>query len=190
MRLWTLQTAAAYESLLTQGVLRCPRHRSDPSWPTAYTYMWEQMLTRLPPPEFDVSEASPIWAYVGPRPDLRGWRRMAVTDGGVRMELRVDPARLLLSHWENWTRGPMNGFPIYTDDAEDEAFFARWDEATASGMSYHGRFAHFEPEARATWAEHVFKRNTDHGGWTQATVWEVLPSDIVRVERFGLRQRS
>ena len=65
MRLWTVQTAACYQRLLSDGVVRC-QSLSDfasetPSIAKAYEWMMEEMRNRLDPPP--AGARYPFWAW-------------------------------------------------------------------------------------------------------------------------------
>jgi Domain of unknown function (DUF3841) len=105
MRLWTIQTPDAVTQLERTGVLRCSPQYVDEHCRAPYGWMCEQMRGRIPdgPPE-----AWPVWAWyqwegqARAMPDLRATGHLPKGSSGVRLELEVDPGKVLLSDFELW----------------------------------------------------------------------------------------
>lgn len=195
MRLWTIQALPAWERLERDGVLS-----GDPTliWPrfiSAYDWMCAQMRRRIgPPPRPD---QLPIWAWARwsaahIRPDLRATAHLPPGTAGVRIEIEVDPARVLRSDFHLWHH-VLNYWYLSTSEADDEAVQAaltaeRLDPYRQKPLAHPGWHARI----LASW-ERIFTLEDQRDGWTgnsdsiQAVLWELRRADVRRAQRFVAR---
>lgn len=114
--LHTIQTGAAFEALLTTGVLVPDNALAEPLYADAYAWMYRQMATRL---ATEGDGAIWFWARIG-RQNLADLCRRA--DGEVLLTCRVPRERVLLSHFVDW-HAVLNGrthVPDLPDESDDE----------------------------------------------------------------------
>ncbi len=106
MKVWTIQTPDVLTKLERDGVWHADASHVEASWQNAYQWMTEQLAQRAGPPPRGVT--TPIWVWrqwrnaERPIPDLRATGHLPRGERGVRLELDVDPGRVLLSDFEQW----------------------------------------------------------------------------------------
>jgi hypothetical protein len=106
MIIWSILTEQAWEELQKKGRLEAKPCHVDKDYLAAYTWMVSQMERRLTIPKPSV-DTMPIWAWWQwwgdrRRPDLRAGRHLPKGTRGVRVELRVEKDRVLLSDFDLW----------------------------------------------------------------------------------------
>jgi hypothetical protein len=181
MRVWTIQAIEVAEALSTGRIWRAREARAQRHWRHAYRWMREQMYRHLGPPTF--RGQFPVWAWQEwrgrgrARPDLRCSGHLPRGTGGVRIELEIDPARLLLSDFELW-HYVLNGWYLprsASDERRHEAHVGRglleasWQRIFDLDWS-HPRFA---------------SKRADKS--VQGVAWELRPGDVRRIDRFLAR---
>lgn len=125
VRLWTIQTIPAWETLQAAGVLRAESRLAEPDFAAAYRWMVAQMRQRLPRPSF--AAKTPLWAwyqYRGPdrpRPDLRKRSHLPAGQRGVRIEFELADELVLLSDFELWHL-VLNNWYLGESEADADAF--------------------------------------------------------------------
>lgn len=103
MKLWTIQTEQAYQSLLQKGTLIGDWRRVWKSFKPAYRWMcirMERENIKLPGSE-KLEGKPPIWAWPT-KPDLRGRGHVSVGVKAVRIEFNAPDSLCLASNFEAW----------------------------------------------------------------------------------------
>lgn len=195
VRLWTIQPVAVWDELRCRQSLYVDLHRMDEShwfedlhW--QYDWMREQMARRLPHYEGHY----PWWAYLRPKPDLRQmmWDIGPCGARYVRLELAIEPCRLLLSNLEAWFNGMWDHGYVAIDHADYDAWAMQLRHEGYRPSEWplpepwHSRRV-------ASW-ERIFDLELLAGGnaWTdmvQATFERLELSDVVAVTEFTARGR-
>lgn len=198
MRLWTIQTAAVWQSLQEQTVFRADPALVEPDFRGAYAWLAGEMRRRLPPPPPGVE--TPVWAwqqYLDPkrkRPDLRSSGHLPRGERGVRLTLEIDDALVLLSDFELW-HFVLNYWYVPASEEDGERFDALLD---AAGAGYQQWRVLPPPDLDAairdswqrifdlTWVEpYVTGDSADRP--VQATFWELPLSAVQDVDWFTAR---
>ncbi|MGI5203879.1 DUF3841 domain-containing protein [Spirillospora sp. CA-108201] len=122
--LHTVQSAEAFEALLTRGTLTTDPDLAVKEFADAYDWIHRMMAARLP-----TSGEGALWFWARTR------RRHLVDNcrrsrGQVLLTCRVPRERVLLSHFDEWhlVLNRARGMPRLPGESEDDAF-ARWEEA-------------------------------------------------------------
>ncbi len=198
MRIFTIQTYDAWQSLQARGVLRASVwHQSDLA-PLAYQWMRQQMCARIghPPHSFQV----PLWGWAHEDAqsmiDIR--RHWMPVSRYCQIEIELKETAVLVSDFDLWHIVLMDDY-VALDD-QDRARFdrevARQAEAPAGlsgqrpsrGLRYS---ASLRDQVVESW-QRIFHHDNDQGGEGgqtqgssyQACFWEIQPSDIVDVIEF------
>ena len=105
MRLWTIQTNAAFGELVRRGRLQTPKRLAYADFAGAYAWMCEQMSLRIGPPPSD--RCSPIWAWKqysrdAPMPELHCIGLLPRGAIRYRLEFEIDSSACLLSDFYEW----------------------------------------------------------------------------------------
>jgi hypothetical protein len=128
MRIWTIQTKAAWDTLMTEGILRARAEHQSTDWPGAYAWMRDQMIRRigLPP----LPDAAPLWGWhrwlnkTQPRPDLRSIRHYWHPPGPyVLIECDLPCSAVVLSDFSAWHL-VLNNRYVSVSEEDDEAYEA------------------------------------------------------------------
>lgn len=191
-RAWTIQDRRAWAKLRRNGILRGDRRQCDPQLRDAFRWMAFQMVKRGVARRFGF----PVWLWIGEAPDLRHTCHLDPGTRGVRLELKLVPDRVILSHFEAWHCVLNRGY-LALSRREDERFdgecrkrtgrrFPRWDELPAD----------LRRRIRLSW-ERIFdlsllSRSAD---WRcasrerqiQGTVEQIRLGDVVSVREFTAR---
>lgn len=133
MRIWTIQTKAAWDALNADGVLRARREHQSDDWPEAYDWMRDRVIERigLPP----LPDGAPLWGWYRwlnesqPRPDLRAIRHYWHPPGlYVLMECELPQESVVLSDFDAWHIVLNNSYVAISedDDANYEAQLSRY----------------------------------------------------------------
>ncbi|MFD0986249.1 DUF3841 domain-containing protein [Methyloligella solikamskensis] len=127
MRLWTIQTKAAWDYLQKHGVLRASRKHQSEDWPLAYKWMTDQLSKRVGPPPSN--GMIPLWGWYQcrgqsrKRPDLRFWRFRTNPPGKYTLiECDLPDEHVVLSDYDAWHIILNEGFVSVTDDDDDEYY--------------------------------------------------------------------
>jgi hypothetical protein len=196
MILWTIQTQAAVEALARRGELVADGGEPEPGFERAYGWMSARMTGRLgaAPPG-----ARPIWAWHTwqsgrERPDLRSREHLPSGTRGARIELEIDPGRVLLSDFSLW-HFALNYWYLPSSPADEESFEAL---LRAAGLdpyrtkplpdpAFHARME--ESWDRIFDLESVIEGVTDEPGQrcVQATLWRVPVCAVRGITRFVAR---
>jgi hypothetical protein len=194
--LWTLQPICVWEALQAEGVLRVDdQHpRFEDGFRTPYDWLRRQMAART----HGYQGGYPWWAWHSPKPDLRSERHgIGMGQEYVRMELRVDKSRVMLSDFDMW-HCVLNGCYLALDEQEDADFDAAWDRRLCSK---HWRvksenwppamWDEFRAQVAESWVrcldEEQFSQSSEWWGVQrsiQATFEEFRLSDVVRVTHY------
>lgn len=137
MKLWTIQTLDAWQALQQQGCLRAELRYVDPDHLTPYQWMIDQARRRIGPEPAGCQ--SLIWAWSQwqdqskPKPDLRFGAHLPKRTAGVRLEIEVDDAQVLLSDFGLW-HYVLSYWYLPESEADDEAFAAALEQL---GLSFY-----------------------------------------------------
>ncbi|MEU4822874.1 DUF3841 domain-containing protein [Actinomadura sp. NPDC023710] len=122
--LHTVQSAEAFEVLLTTGTLTTDPDLAEAEFRDAYDWIHRMMAARLP-----TSGEGALWLWARTRRKhlVDSCRR---SRGQVLLTCRVPRERVLLSHFDEWhlVLNRALGMPRPPGESEDDAF-ARWEEA-------------------------------------------------------------
>ncbi|HYF62043.1 MAG TPA: DUF3841 domain-containing protein [Herpetosiphonaceae bacterium] len=197
MRLWSIQPRVLWDTLQAEGSLSGNPAYVWPGFWAAYDWMMLQMRRRIGPPPQPAT--LPMWAWArwtaaSPRPDLRSRGHLERGTAGVRMELEVDPARVLLSDFELWHYALNYWYLDATDQEEiyvEAALEARrlnpYRQEPLADEDWHLRIL-------ASW-DRIFDLDGSamKRGWPperksiQAVLWEIRRNDVRRVQFFSAR---
>lgn len=137
MKLWTIQRLEAWQMLQQQGCLRAELRYANQDYLIAYEWMVAQARQRIGPAPSGCQ--SLIWAWyqwqdqAKPKPDLRFSAHLPKGTAGVRLEIEVADAQLLLSDFALWQH-VLNYWYLPESEADAEAFAA---ELERLGLSFH-----------------------------------------------------
>lgn len=169
MKLWTIQRLPAWQQLQQTGRLQGDLNRiCDPDFLPAYLWMMEQMKLRLP----SYQGGCPIWAWSQPKPDLRQSGHFPRGTAGVRLELRIEPERVLLSDIGTWNH-VLNHSPVTFFESEP------WDLPESELQESWNRIFDLTSARDENWA--------GKPDYIQAVFEELLISDVVRETHFIAR---
>jgi hypothetical protein len=171
--LHTIQTEAAFEALLSDGVLVPDNALAVPEYADAYAWMIRQMAARLG----TVGDGA-LWFWARTRrEDLVESCRFS--RGEVLLTCRVPRDRVLLSHFVDW-HAALNACPIVPDlpgeseDAYDvrldkvfDDFYARLAAAGAQNAGIAGW-----PEDLRTWVEQSWEYALDPANYGRFETWQ------------------
>ena len=189
MRIWTIQTEEAWRVAKETGRLKATKDHQDTTWPEAYAWMREQMVTRI----------APLWGWTrwGPRkarPDLRKLRWNWAPEGDyVLIECDLPERSLLRSDFTTWHH-VLNRWYVAVSEADDNAHAAI---ATGLGLKPGpGSLYERSPEdlrkiVRDSWLR-IFDFDSlypDYWGpisdrSTQACFWELRSDQVMSHKRF------
>lgn len=191
--LHTIQTAEAFEELVSQGVLVPDAALAEPLHADAYDWLFRQMTDRLPT---DGKGAIWLWARIRRQELVNLCRR---SSGQVLLTCRVPRERVVLSHFADW-HAALNRHLLVIElpDEDDEAYSARIDRifdevedriraaGVARGAGYRHWPADVREELEQSWEYILDQANYGHHECWQATVHSLHAHDIleaVRIER-------
>ena len=198
MKLWSIQSAQVWEVLQEHGVFRSMVvGMLDASWVEPYRWMGAQLSRRV-----GIAPRGcqwPIWAWqqwaghAKPQPDLRASAHLPKGTIGVRLEIDVDPATVLLSDFELW-HYVLNYWYLPTSAEDGDAFE---QELAQNGLVFSGVQPLPEPyhsKITASW-ERIFDLD-----WVvndiaqprpdkavQAVLWELNMQHVKKVQTFRAR---
>lgn len=192
MRVWTILDEKGMSSLEGKGVLRCDAQRVDRDRKRAYAWIAGKLSEKAGPAPKGVR--FPMWTWAAwdagrgrTRPDLRSSCHLPRGTKGFRLELEVDPGRVLQSDFEAW-HAVLNGWFLGKDEAEDEGFDA---EMKAAGVRWGWPYPEpFASKVVASWdrifelgppAPTHFHRDPPD---VQGVLWEIRRADAVKVDSF------
>ena len=197
MKLWSIQTEPAWQSLMQLGVLRVPRDCADRDFVPAYDWMANQMHDRIehPPPR---GVSIPIWAwqqYDGSqrkRPDLRSAGHLPSGTRGYRIGFTIPEDHVLLSDFEMWHYALNYSF-LAPSESDAETFDQLHPNLTCSWHdpptdqdvdyaiknSWHRMFD-------LDWNDPCISLPKDQKS-IQATLWQLEKSWVTTVEEFVAR---
>lgn len=181
VRVWSVQTRDVLDVLAAGRVWRAHAHHVPADWCKAYHWMAQQLATRVGPPTS--ATQAPVWVWCQwrdartPRPDLRARSHLPPGTAGVRLELRIEPARLLCSDFELW-HYVLNGWHLPSSDSDERSFDASPDQ---------GR-------REASW-QRIFDLDGQHPRYARAraaksiqgVLWELRPGDLRSTTTFVAR---
>jgi len=204
MVIWSILTVQAWDELQRKGRLHASRRHVTKEFLGPYLWMAEQMQRRLKAPR-PSKDAMPLWAwyqYEGAdrrKPDLRACGHLPKGERGVRLELQVADDRVLLSDFDLWHYVLNYWYLPETEEAE-EAFEKKLAQA---GLSFYKcdhqhplPHAGYRRDIEKSW-ERIFDVDWADRGRTiadpprkksiQATLWEILLTDVVNANEFTAR---
>ena len=203
MVIWSLLTQQAWEELQRKGRLRASRRHADKDFAGPYAWMGRQMERRLTMPR-PSKKSMPVWGWWQwwgdrRRPDLRAGGYLPKGVRGVRVELRMEEDRVLLSDFELW-HYVLNYWYLPKTEKDGEAFEKKLAGAGLSllGCTHKKPLPHAElrREVEESW-ERIFDLSwTDPGNKIvppaksrsiQGTMWELLLEDVVDSKEFVAR---
>ena len=131
MQVWTIQSVEVLAQLKEERVLHADPVRVPKEFRQAYGWMRAQMKQRLP--HYDGHH--PWWGWYSPRPDLRHSGHLARGTQGMRLELELDPAEVLLSDFDAWHAVLNRGYLGFSE-AEDDAWYGRFEAAVPNRWTW------------------------------------------------------
>ena len=204
MVIWSILTEEAWDHLQRKGRLRVARRHVIQEFLGSYVWMAAQMERRLTVPRPN-KDAMPIWAWyqwegaVRLKPDLRAGGHLPEGTKGVRVECRVDDCRVLLSDFDLW-HYVLNYWYLPETEEHGEAFEKN---LTSAGLSFYK--CDHSPRCPTPNSDERSKGvGSESSTWTgptratviadprkqksiQATLWELVLDDVVRVKEFTAR---
>jgi hypothetical protein len=150
MRIWTIQTAAAWDYLNEHGRLQATRQHQSGDWPEAYEWMHDQLTERVGAPPHP--DAAPLWGWyqwaseAQKRPDLRAVRHYWKPLGQyVLIECELPDAAVMLSDFDAWHIILNNQYVSISDEDEETYLAARrqYDLQPSEGLAEHLRTAFY-----------------------------------------------
>ena len=126
IRVWTIQPVQVLARLEQEQLLYTDPAHAPEEFRDAYDWLRAQMQERIP----GYGDHYPWWGWFTPRPDLRQSGHLTRGTQGVRLELALDPAQVLLSDFDAWHVVLNHGYLALTED-EDEAWYHRFAAAVA-----------------------------------------------------------
>jgi hypothetical protein len=193
LRLWSIQPLTTWEQLRRYQSLYVDLDKiDDPDFILNYLWMYdwmrEQMAQRLP----NYGGHYPWWAYFRPKPDLRRkiWEIEAFGTRYVRLELAIEPDRVLLSNLEAWWSGMGDYCFVAFDDSDGEAWKSE-TEQQGLGFASWPLPEPWHTRRVASW-ERIFDldalaRGGKWPGKLQATFERLDLADVVAVTEFTAR---
>ena len=207
MILWTIQPSEVWRILQTDGVFRLVRKivernsflGDDACWRSAYSWMIDQMRSRLPhsPPNED---SFPIWAWFQwmnagkRRPDLRHRQYRSVAPS-VRIELEINDDLVLPSDFEQWHFALNYWYlPASERDHDDFAYATRkrkvdpYEQKSVSDNYCHQRIVKsWERMFKLDWTDEYIAHPRSEKS-IQATFWQLRMHMVRSVTYFGAKQ--
>lgn len=197
MKLWTIQTSDVWQNLQNQGVYR-PTSQGilDEHFEKPYRWMAQQLAQYAGP---SVKCNWPIWAWhqwedSGKRkPDLRASSHLEKGTVGVRMEIEVGEAKVLLSDFELW-HYVLNYWYLPATEKEGEDFESEierrgfsFDEPKPLPHRYHKRIEKsWEKIFDLDWIAQNISSVRENKS-IQAVFWELRIEQIRKVDKFTAR---
>ncbi|WP_460662499.1 DUF3841 domain-containing protein [Kribbella swartbergensis] len=189
--LHTVQTAEAFDALLSTGSLIADPARAEQDFADAYEWMLRQMAARLPT---HGESALWLWARIRRRDLVDLCRR---SRGEVLLTCRVPRDRVLLSHFDDWHLVLMRALCVRSVPGEsDEDYQRRWEttrdefEARLEAAAVKTAPVHDWPkdlrdEIERSW-ETIFDPSVygRRAEW-QATMHELCVNDVVEAVRLA-----
>lgn len=129
LRMWTIQSAAAWKQLDENGFLRADPDLVDRDFLPAYEWMAERLAEVVPPPAGCVL---PLWAWYRwhgekrRRPDLRAAGHLPPGERGVRIAFSISSSEVLLSDFDAW-HAVLNRHPHIRDDEDYETVMQQYE---------------------------------------------------------------
>jgi len=199
MKLWSIQTRAAWEQLQREGVLYGTYKYAESDFIAAYQWLSQQMLMKLPAPTCSTAQL-PVWAWYQYRnvkkhqPDLRESSHLPRGTQGVRIKLVKENQEVLFSDFDLW-HYVLNYWYLPTTLSDGEQFEALLSQ---QGLSFHDSKP--LPEAKFhSMIEQSWQKIFDFS-WTnediaypitqksiQATFWELRLEEVQQVDYFVAR---
>jgi hypothetical protein len=198
LKLWSIQTIDVWATLRRDGRWRATWPLVSEDWPNAYRWMVKQMEARLGQPS--AANQMPVWAWYQwngirrPKPDLRARGHLPPGTAGIRIELEVPSARVLLSDFDLWHYA-LNYWYLPGSLAEERAFDAN---LKARGLCDY-QMKPLPDRAAHEIIEHSWERMFDLR-WTnravtrkraeksiQAVLWGLWLDDVIKVTEFTAR---
>lgn len=127
MKLWTIQTLAAYKKFKETGVLRANEDFVYEDMMFHYNWMADQLKKRIGlPPSIEIKY--PVWAWYQwsginkKKPDLRNSSHLPKGINGVRIEFEVDSKDVLLSDFDDFNKVLNYGYMTDTEVEYDNFY--------------------------------------------------------------------
>lgn len=167
MRVWTVQPVEVLIRLEEEQVLYADPAYAPPEFRHAYDWMRAQMKRCIP----GYSGGYPWWGWHSPRPDLRRSGHLPRGTHGVRLELELDPAQMLLSDFDAWHSVLNRGYLALSEEKE-EGWYRCFE------TSVHDRFAWPPPEPWYSAILSSWERIFDLEALAASNYWEAGPRYI------------
>ena len=177
--IWTIQTEEAYEVLRQTGELFGTREHIMFEDSRAYDWLCSKMKARGILPEKESYEY-PIWAwysFLGKKPDLRTTGFVPKGTKAVRLELRVDLKRVLLSDFDLW-HYVLNDWYVATSEEELAKFNNNEYFRKNRKKTWNRIFRVFDYDFLSFYG--ITRENQN----VQATMWNITMDDVVCVKHF------
>jgi hypothetical protein len=131
MRVWTIQPMEVMAQLKKKRILYANSSYIPREFCDAYDWMRAQMKRRIS----SYSGHYPWWGWHSPRPDLRRSGHLPRGTQGVRLELELEPAEVLLSDFDAWHAVLNRGY-LGLSEAEDDAWYERFEAAVPNRWAW------------------------------------------------------
>lgn len=191
MKIWTIQSLAAWEHLTTNGVLQAKAHHQSDQWLDAYSWMRDELAKYHAPTSMS---QVPLWGWYqwrsseNRRPDLRSLRHHWGPAGDHAMiECEVPEDQVLISDYDAW-HVPLNDWYVSENEQDEENFKA---ELAAHGWSTGEPIPdRLKERQRQSW-KNVFVSNPNHPAHNtsslQTCFWEISLEQVVSSRMFTSR---
>lgn len=186
MRLYSIQTLEAYNSLIENGVLLGSDKYIWPEFKSSYDWLVQQMKLKIGGKEY--INQYPIWAWfqyhdsIKRKPDLRSTSHLEKGTLGVRIEFEKPDNQVLLSDFNDW-HCVLNYWPHIEDDKH-------FDKLLKDNNVKFGDVENYTPEIHKfiqdSW-QNIFDLTNIENRSIQATMWNIKKEEIIKVDYFKAR---
>jgi hypothetical protein len=179
VRLWTIQSEAAWESAQKKGSLAGGGRRVWSRYRPAYRWMMAQMAKYIP----RYKGMYPVWAFASFKPDLRkkGWA--SVGYAMVRMEFIAPREQVLFSVIDAFSIILLNAFISWTE-AEDDEFELAFPETNSAARQERIENSWERAFDLDPWASGADPNWNGNDPWIQATLEKIPLSWVIEVTAF------
>lgn len=198
MRIWTIQTQAAWDALKSDGVLRARLEHQSSDWPDAYAWMRDQMIRRIGEPP--LLDAAPLWGWHRwrnegqPRPDLRSIRHYWHPPGPyVLIECDLPDNAVVLSDFDAWHL-VLNNRYVSISEEDDDAY--EFEARRYHAMPDEGALAALRENFYKSWDRIIDMDALTEPYWhgdqkrsVQACFWQIEAAQVRSVRPFHSVER-
>lgn len=180
IKLWTFQTAEAYEKLENQGYLIGRRELIEPLFVKAYNWLNQQMMKRIGEPPHEGQYPMWAWHRCDEIDNLERGGHLVPGTRGVRIEFEIDAKSVLLSDFDSW-HYVLNHWYLPASESDGDAFELELKQQGLYSLYFKKSLPHnFNQRIEASW-DRIFNL-TDYS--TQATFWKLESDQVLDVKWF------